>query len=148
MGFGTEASVLMSDGTTVGINNVRVGDYVMNKHLKPVRVNANYKQINQNCISFRRGGSGTTIYCTPTQKFAAYYPTTGSIVNDYLTASQMNTKGAVFKNTSMIFGTQNNVALTNYSGTVVSKDVWSLDVGGITKSFIVNTVIATEDTSI
>jgi hypothetical protein len=148
MGFGTEASILMSDGRSMNINKIKVGDYVMNKHLKPVRVNANYKQTNKDCISFRRGGSGTTIYCTPGQKFAAYYETTGSVVTDYLTGSEMNEKNAVFKNTSMIFGTQNNVTLTNYSGTIVSKDIWSLDVGGVTKSFIVNTIIATEDGNI
>jgi hypothetical protein len=148
MGFGTEASVLMSDGSSVRIDNVRVGDYVMNKHMKPVRVNANYKQLSQNCTSFKRGGSDTTIYCTPTQKFAGYYETSGHLVSGYFTSEQMNTRGGIFKNTSIIFGTQNNVLFSNYSDSVVTMDVWSLDVGGITKSFIMNTIIATEDTSV
>lgn len=146
MGFSAEVSVLMADGTSKTINNIKVGEYIMNKHRKPSRVNANYKQTSEDCVSFERDGDVTTLYCTPDQKFLGYYEnTSGNMTCDYLTLAQIDTNGAVFKNSSKIFGTSNNVAVNNYNATTTSKDVWSIDVSGSTKSFIINTVIVIED---
>jgi hypothetical protein len=146
MGFSAEVSISMADGTTKTINNVRVGDYIQNKHGKPVRVNANYKQVGEDCVSFEVDGDATTLYCTPDQKFLAYCTHTGgNMMCDYLTLADMDECGAVFKNSKIIFSTTNNVAVNNYNASTTSKDVWSIDISGRTKSFVVNTVIAVED---
>lgn len=146
MGFSQEATVKMADGSWKNINLIKVGDYVLTKHGSSVRVMANYKQTAQDCVSFERGGSVTTIYCTPDQKFESCYTTTGNkFVHGYFTPAQIDARDAYLKNSKHIFGTENNVAFNNYNGTVVSKDVWSLDVSDSTKSFLVNTVLAIED---
>lgn len=152
MGFSQEATVLMADGTWKNINLVKKGDYVMNKHGSAVRVMTNYKQLSQDCISFERGGSVTTIYATPDQKFQGCYQlNTGGnnvLMCGYYTPSELDDMSGMFKNTTKMFGTQNNIALNNFNGTLVSKDVWSIDVSGPTKSFFVNTLIAIEDSRI
>ena len=149
MGFSEEATILMADGTYKSIKNIKKGEYVMNKRKKPVRVMANYKQLAEDTISFERDGDVTTIYCTPDQKFPAIYiNTAGSTVNELLTLSEMDTKSAKFKNSTRMFSTTSNVVMNNYSGTLVSKDVWSLDVSDNTKSFIMNTIFTVEDSRI
>lgn len=149
MGFSEEATILMADGTYKSIKDVKKGQYVMNKQKKPVRVMANYKQLAEDCVSFERAGDVTTLYCTPDQKFSACYTNTaGSTVHEKLTVTEMDQKSAVFKNSTKMFSTTSNVVMNNYNGTLVSKDIYSLDVSDNAKSFIMNTVLTIEDTRI
>jgi hypothetical protein len=149
MGFSAEATILMADGRYKSIANIKAGEYVMNRRKKPVRVMANYKQLAEDTVSFERNGDNTTMYCTPDQKFNAIYTnTSGSTVNGMLTITEMNTYSASFKNSTKMFSTTSNVVINNYSGTLVSKDVWSLDVSDSSKSFVVNTIFTIEDSRV
>lgn len=146
MGFSAEATILMADGTYKSIANIKRGEFVMNRRGRPVRVAANYKQLAEDTISFERDGDITTIYCTPDQKFNAIYTNTaGNTVNALMTPTEMDTHNAKFRNNTRMFSTSSNLVMNNYSGTLVSKDVWSLDVSDSSKSFVMNTIFTIED---
>ena len=145
--FSSESIIKMGNGTLKNINNVRRGEFIMNKMNKPVRID-NITQSNMNVVVVQLNNGTGIFYVSPNAKFLSHKVNNdGSHLLEKCSISEINTNGCMLKSSLKLFSANSNVSLTTYdnSDPNLTKMCYNITTLDNTNSFFVNGVIVLYD---
>jgi hypothetical protein len=139
--FSSETLIKMTNGTSISISAVKVGDYIMNKLNKPVKV-TKVRKINEDSVCVHFDNDTNPFYCNVSVLFMSrIINEDGSNNIQYLNIVDINTHSYKLKSSCKLLSYESDVGITSYNATLVLKDLYSLYTNDDTNTYFVNNVI-------
>lgn len=142
--YSSEALVSMADGSFKNINNIKVGDAIYNKFMKPVSVSRVHSSANAPVVEVQFNNGTGIFYAIPASQVFVHHAQTDKSHNlQYDTISNARTEGARLKSTMKFLSPQSDVSFTTYndSDTTLTKTVYCLHTLDGSKTYFVNKTI-------
>jgi hypothetical protein len=116
--FSAETLVNMSDGTKKHINLITVGNIVMNKLLKPVKVSRVHTLTNQQIVSILLDNGTSLFHCAPTTKFLSHtLNVDSSHSTGFLPITTIHSNRSLLKKSNKLLSTESDVSISTYDDT-------------------------------
>jgi hypothetical protein len=139
--FSEEAQVWMANGRGKNINQIQAGEWVLNKILKPVRVQRVITFQSAPAVNIEFDNGKGAFYASPdTKVFIAWLDDDGGH-SQYSTISEAHTMGAHVKSSLKSFSPESNVDFANYDDQSETKTLYALETVDQTHSYMVMGVI-------
>lgn len=141
--FSPESIITMGNGTMKNINNVKRGEFIMNKMSKPVRID-NITNSDMNVVVIQLNNGSGVFYASPNAEFLSHkINTNGSHLLEKCSINEINTNRCMLKSSLKLFSTDSDISLTTYdnSDPNLTKMCYTITTLDNTNSFFVNGVI-------
>lgn len=142
--FSREALVYMANGTHKQIDEIKPGDYIMNKLYASTKVLRIHKLANHPAVEVQLNNGTGTFFC-PSNVIVYSHHTTpdGKHRMEYTSISDVHTNGSKLKSSIKSFSPNSDVDITTYNDTDTNlkKDLYCLHLIDTTGSYIINGII-------
>lgn len=143
--FSAEAMVSMADGSKKHINTLHVGDFILNKLNKPVKIRAVVVEENIHVVVVQLNNGSGLFYTSPNSKFLCHHTNnTNEHTSHFDIIQNIYADSGYLKSNLKIFSPETDISISSYddSNASLEKTVYCIQsLNDTTSSYIVNGVI-------
>jgi hypothetical protein len=143
--YSKETVIYMADGTYKNIDNIRVGDKIYNKLLRPVIISRITKTDNTPVVEIQLNNGTGVFYASPSSKVCCHVRNPdGRNKVEYCSISTVYSEDGKLKNSMKILSNESDVNFTTYddSNHSLTKTTYSIYTLDSTNSFFINNIIS------
>jgi len=147
--FSKDALVYMADGTYKSIDQIKQGEYIMNKLYSPTKVIRVHKLLNQSVVHIQLDNNTTSFFCSPNIIVYSHHTTShGKHHTEYTSLQDVYYNKSKLKNSIKPFSPNTDVDILLYDDTnlELKKDLYCIHTIDSTSSFIINGIIVLVNT--